>query len=397
MALQRSLGIALPATILAGSLMLAATGTGCGAEETPLLLTSASAATGSGTGGAGGDANHGGELFNELEPLLVKECGACHATGGPADTPFLGDPDSKKPDPYTTITSWPGFVVKDPAKSQLLVHSVSAEHKGTKPSDELKAQLLAWLTEEASSIKDVSMEAKPTIPPFKPIVSGFNAVYLSALGSEFEGMAVTFQAELLTATTLSLTEIEVHPTSKFGVKLTHPLFTVFPSGSVNGDPDPVDSFSNVTVELKAGEAGPLGPGMVVLTNWKQNARLSLAFEAALAVDPNGVPDPNATPCKALDSFNANAANPLGACFGCHNGNNASAKGAVDMSQLMSAPGLACGQVLNRVNLMAPGKSQLFITTNPSGSASHPFKFGGSAANYNTFKNSVTLWIQDEAK
>ena len=72
MALQRSLGIALPATILAGSLMLAATGTGCGAEETPLLLTSASAATGSGTGGAGGDANHGGELFNELEPVLVK-------------------------------------------------------------------------------------------------------------------------------------------------------------------------------------------------------------------------------------------------------------------------------------------------------------------------------------
>lgn len=400
MAFLPTLNLARSAAMLLAGVGLAWSDAGCGTEDSPLLLSSSSTTTSVGSGGAGGGgavANQGKELFDALEPILVKECGPCHTTGGPADTPFLGDPDSKMPDPYTTMTSWPGFLVKSSAKSRLLTHSSSVEHKGTKPSDALVGALEAWLTEEAKAIKDVSKEELPTIPPFKPIVLGFNAVYLGALGENFDGMAVTFLAEELTPSTLSLTEIEVHPTSKFGVKLTHPLFTVFPSGSVDGDPDPVDSFSNVVLELAAGQAGLLGPGLVVLANWKPNARLSLAFETALAVDPNGTVDPNATPCTALDSFKTNAAPKFTPCFACHNGADGAANGAVDMSELMSNPGHACGQILNRVNQMSPAKSQLFVTTNPSGAATHPFKFGGSAANYNAFKSSVTLWINDEAK
>jgi hypothetical protein len=392
----RSIGFVVPAVAMLAFAALASTGTGCGSSDSPLLISTSSSSSGAGGGGgAGGSENIGRELFEALLPDMAKECGACHSTGG--DTPFLGDPTTGKPDPYMTITSWQGFVVKEPKKSDLLVHSVSKEHKGIKPSDALYAKMLEWLTEESLYVADVSNEEQPTIPPFKPIVGGFNAVYLGALGPGFDGMAVTFVAEELTPTSLSLTDIEVHPTSKLGLKLVHPLFTVFEKGSIDGDPDPVDSFSNVTLELQPGTAGVLGPGTVVLTNWQSESRLSLAFESATVIDPNGMVDPNATPCKAVESFAANAAPALNVCFQCHGGADPQAQGAVDMSELMSAPDKACGQVLNRVNPSAPAKSQIFVTTNPGNQAAHPFKFAGNMAQYNTFKDAVTKWIQEEAK
>lgn len=390
-----SLGFVLPAAAAVATMSLAWSGVGCGSEDTPLLITTASSSSTGGGGGAGGGDNQGRALFEALLPQMAKECGACHSAGG--DTPFLGDPTTGKPDPYTTITSWQGFVVKEPKKSDLLVHSASKEHKGTKPSAALYADLLGWLTEEAKAVADVSAEEQPTIPPFKPIVGGFNAVYLGVLGPGFDGMAVTFIAEELTPTSLSLTDIEVHPTSKLGLKLVHPLFTVFEKGSIDGDPDPVDSFSNVTLELQPGTAGVLGPGTVVLSNWKSESRLSLAFESAAVIDPNGMVDPNATPCKAPEVFAATAAPALNACFPCHGGADAQAQGAIDMSELMSTPEKTCGQVLNRVNPTAPAKSQIFVTTNPGNQAAHPFKFGGNMAQYNTFKDAVTQWIQEEAK
>jgi hypothetical protein len=396
---SRSFGLAVPFAACIAAMGVAAGGSGCGAEETPLLITTSAGATSSSTGtsgsGGGDGANAAKALFEELLPQMVKECGSCHVTG--MDTPFLGDPNTGKPDPYETITSWPDFVVKDPKKSYLIVHSTSTDHKTAKPSTELRASLDAWLAEEAKSIAEVEEAGQPTIAPFKPIIGGFNAVYLNGLGEAFEGMAVTFQAEELTPTSLSLTEIELHPTSKLGVKLVHPLFTVFEKGSIDGEPDPVDSFSNVTVELQPGTAGVMGPGMVVLTNWKEEARLSLAFEVATVIDPNGTLDPNATPCKAVEAFKANAAPALNACFACHGGADPQAQGAIDMSDLVEAPEKTCGQVLNRVNPKSPAKSQIFVTTNPGNQAAHPFKFGGNTAQYNTFKDAVTLWIQEEAK
>ncbi|MBM4359093.1 MAG: hypothetical protein FJ096_13390 [Deltaproteobacteria bacterium] len=396
---RRSFRLAIPFAACAVAVVVSAGGTGCGAEETPLLITTSASATATSTtssGAGGGDAASAGkQLFEELLPTMVKECGSCHVTG--TDTPFLGDPKAGKPDPYETITSWPDFVVKDPEKSYLLVHATSPDHKSAKPSAELKPALEAWLAEEAKSIADVEQEALPTVPPFKPILGGFNAVYLGSLGPAFEGMAVTFVAEELTPTSISLSDIEVHPTSKLGVKLVHPLFTVFEKGSIDGEPDPVDSFSNVTLELQPGTSGVLGPGMVVLTNWKEASRLSLGFEVATVIDPNGTLDPNASPCKAVETFTKNAAPALNACFGCHGGADAQAQGAIDMSDLMDAPEKTCGQVLNRVNPKSPAKSQIFVTTSPASQAAHPFKFGGSAAQYNTFKDAVTLWIQEEAK
>jgi hypothetical protein len=386
---------------LSAATFASAVGAGCGSPDNSLSLsTSVTSGAGTGTGGAQAQAGAAKALFDALKTQLVKECGACHKVGGSADTPFLGDPETGSPDTYKTITSWPQFVIKDYAKSRLLLHPDSKEHKGVPSSEELKAKLTVWLAEEAKSVKDVSMEVKPTIPPFKPIVPGFNAVYLGALGVEFEGMAVTFSADELTPTTLSLTQIQVHPTTKKGLKLVHPLFTVFPAGSMEGDPDPVDSFSNVMLELQPGAVGNLGPGKVILTNWQGGAKLSLAFESVSAIDPNagtgGAGGGTVSGgCKAVDSFKLNAQQMLNTCFGCHGGSNDSATNAVDMKALMSDPAKACGQVKNRVDVITPAKSQLFVTTNPGGNATHPYKFGGNTTQFNNFVNSVSKWITAE--
>src|SRR5262249_40898733 len=153
-----------------------------------------------------------------------------HDAGGISNTPFLAGPDR-----YRTITSWPGIVARDPSKSLLLTHPVAGgKHSGTNiDSDALKTTLLpevqGWLAEEAAEVGAPASEAGPTIDPFSPIL-GFNAVYLDALGQQYAGMALTFNADELTHTTLELKELEVHPTAKLGVHVVHPLFVVYHDG-----------------------------------------------------------------------------------------------------------------------------------------------------------------------
>jgi hypothetical protein len=389
-----------------------ALGLGAGASTTSVLASGCSSdpveglggtrpATTSGGGGegGGGDPNVAHELWAAVEADVVTTCGACHEAGGIADTPFLAAPDR-----YVSITSWPGIVTKDPAESVILTYPrKGGGHSGTNiDSDELaglelSARLSEWLAEEAKLLVEDVPEAGPQIDPFAPIL-GFNAVYLDALGAEFTGMALTFTASELTESTLELRDLEIHPTAKNGVHLVHPLFVVFDSGDV--DPDPVDSFSNVDQTFEAGEAGVLGPGTLVLTNWAVGAKMSIAFETIDLVSPEvadaGTEGGPTGGCKDVDAFVANAqARFAQSCSGCHGGQNAQASAAVDMTALNDDPAKACGQIRNRIDTQTPDSSQIFLNTNPGGNAAHPFKFGGDAAAFSDFKAQVSIWVLAE--
>ncbi|MRG94338.1 hypothetical protein [Polyangium spumosum] len=340
---------------------------------------------------------NGRDLFDSMQADLMSACGLCHDVAGLADTPFLAGPDR-----YQSFVSWPGIVSTQPENSLLLTYAMSGKgHSGTNlDSASLKDTLLpkvkAWLAQEAQNFTQPPPAAGPYIDPFAPIM-GFNAIYLGALGAEFEGMAVTFQAELLAETTLELTNIELHPTSKTGLKIVHPLWVVHPLGK-DPNPDPVDSFSNVDTIYAAGESGELGPGTLVLVNWSRDAKLSLAFETIEKYEPASPDAGDGGPtggCKDVASFDANARQPLQVCLNCHGGGNGQAVAAVDMTALSSDSAKACGQIKNRVNPNDPPASQLFITTNPDGNAAHPFKFGGQSGAFNTFRNSVSIWIAAE--
>jgi len=383
------------------ALSCAAMAAGCVEQPPGLAPLSSSSSTSGGAGGGGpsdaGTGSNGRVLFEAMEDDLMSACGLCHDVGGLADTPFLAGPDR-----YQSFVSWPGIVAKSPQSSILLTYALTGKgHSGTNlDSAALKDTLLpkvqAWLAEEAKSFTDPPVQAGPYIDPFVPIM-GFNAIYLGPLGADFEGMAVTFNADLLAETTLELTNIQLHPTSKTGVKIVHPLFVVHPLGG-EPSPDPVDSFSNVDTIFDAGESGTLGPGTLILVNWARDAKLSLAFETIAKYEPASQDGGDGGPtsgCKDVPSFEANARQPLQVCLNCHGGGNGGATSAVDMSALGNDNTKACGQVKNRVNPDNPSSSQLFVTTDPGGNAAHPFKFGGNAGAFNTFRDSVSIWVAAE--
>jgi cytochrome c553 len=383
----------------ATALLAAALGGAC-SDAPPFSLQPTGGAGGSNQGGDGAGGafvDNGQLLFAELEADLVAACASCHESGGIADTPFLNPPDR-----YEAVLSWPGIVVSDPTQSTFVTWSVSGSgHSGTNLEGDLLGRVEEWLTAEAGAIEGPIEEDTPTLEPFTPIM-GLNVVYLSALDSDLEGVAIAFTASTLTDNTLKLDNMEVYTTAVTGVRIVHPVFGVYPKGKAP-TADPADSFAGLDQRFDENTAGPLGVGTLLLTNWEPQAKLGLGFEV---IEPyvtgggtGGAGGGGAVEggCADVASFDTNARPVLAAsCNGCHGGNNAQATSAMDTSDLGTDLAAACAQVKNRVNLGNPAGSQLFLSTDPGGNAAHPFKFGGNAGTFNAFRDDVTLWIESEA-
>lgn len=330
------------------------------------------------------------ELFAEIEEPLVTACGTCHDTGGPANTPFLAAPDR-----YRSMVSWPGLVMKDWEQSLLLTYAVSTgQHSGTDLDAQSVPETLlpgvrAWLAKEAEGI--VTPDGPPTFGPFVPIL-GFNALYLGTVDPALEGIAITFLAKELDPAQLEITALEVHPTKTLGVHITHPRFDIWSQGSATPLPDPNDTFMGLDHVFAPNAPAPLGPGAITLADWGPGAKLAIVFEV---IEPYMGAD-GGTPCQAQTDFETVAVPQLEAnCRSCHDGTNADANAAFDMSQLGTDNFAACVQVRNRVNPADPGTSQIFINTDPVGAAAHPFKFNGDAAAFTAFRDAVSPWIAAE--
>ncbi len=353
-----------------------------------------------GNGGAGGAfVDNGAELFAALEADLFTACGSCHEPGGLGDAPFLAPPDR-----YQSILSWPGIVTKNVDDSMFVTFSVTGGgHSGTNldtAADDLEGRVREWLEAESAAISDPIEEDDPYIDPITPIL-GFNAIYLTPLSEELTGIAITFTAELLTENSLKLDNLQIHTTSATGVHLIHPVFAVYPKGQP-GEADPVDSFAGLDSRFPENTSAALGVGTLILTNWQPDAKLGVGFEL---IEPysegggeggggGGGGGPGG--CNAQTEFAASAVPQFELrCVSCHGGGNGQATAALDMSDLDTDPGAACVQIKNRVNTNDPPASQIFVTTDPGGNAGHPFKFGGNAANFNTFRDAVTIWIEAE--
>ncbi|NUP09625.1 MAG: hypothetical protein HOW73_26565 [Polyangiaceae bacterium] len=391
--------------LLASATGLGTAGTGCGDSGFNLTGGGNEGGSPSSNGGAGGGeggtfVDNGAELFAALEPDLVAACGACHEPGGIGDAPFIAPPDR-----YQSILSWPGIVVKNPDESLFVTYAVmSGGHSGTNldaPNIDLADRVREWLDAEAAAISDPIEEEEPHVDPITPIL-GFNAIYLTPLGDDLEGIAITFSAELLTENSIKLNNLQIHTTSATGVHIVHPVFAVYPKGK-DGSADPVDSFAGLDERYGENTSSDLGVGLVILTNWEPEAKLGIGFELiepySDASGEGGGGGGGGGPgggCNALAEFEANAKPQFDQrCFSCHGGGNGQATAAVDMSDLDTNPDAACVQIRNRVNLDTPAQSQIFITTDPGGNAAHPFKFGGNAGQFNTFRDAVTTWIEAE--
>ncbi|NUQ74913.1 MAG: hypothetical protein HUU21_15290 [Polyangiaceae bacterium] len=333
----------------------------------------------------GASLNPGRAYFAKLEPALVSACGPCHE--GTSNTAFLRGPDR-----YKTVVSWPGIVVKDPATSKLLTYPTEgSSHPGAILEPELRQALLEWLTVEAEALQEQTAESTLATTPRVPI-SGYNSESLGELGAPYSGMGISFFAEELSKTMLRLTNIQAHSSIINGVKIVHPVAVVHPVGG-EPDPDPLDSLAGIDISIAAGASGVLTE-VLILSNWSPDAKLSIAFETIEL--QTGTPDVDVVGCKDLSSFIANAEQQfLLNCSICHGGGNPDAAYAVDMTQLGVDSAAACAQIRNRVNPNDPLKSHIFVTTNPEGNASHPYKFGGDGQSFIAFRSAVSIWIQAE--
>ncbi|MRG93532.1 hypothetical protein [Polyangium spumosum] len=363
----------------------------------------AGASGGGGVGGMGGGPSGPSayELFLEVEPDLVTNCNICHKKGGSAPAPFLaGETPEER---YQTITFWPGIVVSAPEQSILMTHPESPNHgdgEAPKIPDAVKPKVLAWLTAESDNLPSTDpADIGPSVRPFRPLPGGaLNTVYLDDLGPEFEYMSISFFAEALggssdAPTMLRLTNITVHPVVDRPLHIVHPLFTVYVPGQ-KGDPDPVDSFSNLDQTFTLGGENTLGTGELVLTNWQKGAYVGIAFELIEVYGGNAGPG---TGCKDLAMFKANVAPAMQTCMmKCHGGTNPQAKGTMDLSELNAMmPDAACQEVRARIKPGDPATSQILQVTDPVQPIVHMYKFDGDLNAYNAFKAKVEPWIMAE--
>ncbi len=339
-------------------------------------------------------ANPARTSWQEIETEMRNACGGCHDINGPSDMPFLAGPDH-----YRSIVGWPGIVTTNPERSTLLTHAMLGMGHSGKNLDApnlvntLLPKVKTWLDEEAKNFTKTPENVGSHIDPFVPVL-GFNAKYLDPFGLDFQGIAITFTATLTGPSMLELSDIQVHPTAKTGVRIAHPIVVVHAIGKA---PEPVDSLGDGEQIFEASQFGPLGPGIVVLTNWSVDAKLSLAFENIDIYDSLGPADYG---CRDLAAFEAHARPQVVACLNCHGGANSNAVAAVDMTGLLddndaTAIAIACGQIRNRVNPASAQSSILFITTDPGGNAAHPYKFLGSNKAFRSFRDSVSRWIEAE--
>jgi hypothetical protein len=363
-----------------------------------LLLAAVAAAAGctgnigggglSGAGGAGGgEPLTPAAQFAALEPELRMNCEGCHIAG---DAAFLVEPA------YTSVLSWPDLVLKDWQNSLFLTYAVgNTPHPGTQLDSEPLAETLlpkirTWLEAEAQYLP-VPNPGVPTVGPFIPNLKGFNAVYFKDLGEEYAGIAITFNGSLTAEGYVQMDGIEINPTKDTGVHMVHPLFSVFEPGSSIGVAEPDDTYAAVDATYVPNQTGPLVPQTAVIKNWITDARLAITFDLIeIATGMGGVT------CNDVASFSTNVQGQLAAsCVDCHAGGNATATAAVDMSNLDTDPASACARIKNRVNLLDPALSQIFVNTDPGGGSTHPFKFNGDVTAFTAFRDAALIWITAE--
>lgn len=400
--LRSAASAALAVTLLTGASLGAAACSGNGGGGSSGSTTTT---TTSGTGGSGGSSSSSGgggsvapetvrEFFEQMVfPGLDSECGPCHGLSGSSDRPFLADPD-----PYVSITSWPGIVLKDASKSILIVHPNEPSHgAGQAPplSEALRAPTLEWLEMEAKNLPEATGDLVYSVKPFKPILGGaLNTIYLDAIDPTLQYASISFIAKELDDSLLQLKNLEVYPVEGQSIHIVHPLFTVYPKDSTP-QPDPVDSFSGTDQTFSQDSLDlSLGTGEIVLTNWQKDAYLGIAFEL-IVNEGGGGP---VVDCNDPTMFADVVAPAMQYCADtCHGGPNEQAKATMDLSTIQSDPSTACAQVRARITPGEPESSRILIVTDPTQQAVHMYKFMGNKNKYQAFKTAVSPWILLEAQ
>ena len=344
---------------------------------------------GNGGGGGGADAAMAApdvlQDFNtKVNPILDKECGACHNKAGGIGPGFL----EPKPDVLTTLLSYPGLIGAAPETSRIYAKGT---HEGPAFLDAERMTVGDWIV-EYNKYKPAPTDggvSKPFIQPVKPMLGQVNTIDLSVLDVALKGVYITFTPNVV-GTSLELSKITVKTPASTGVHVAHPLFVLW-DAQFNATPDPVDSFSNLDETVSAGASVALGPGTLLLPNYT-NQMLNVVFNTleAKVVMGDGGTGTTAGQCKNLTVFSQQVKPLLQAnCNTCHVGTTPTAGLSFDFGRNTDAE--VCANALTEVNLTTPASSLLLSKPNPAVNDGHPRKI----TNYTAWQTAVTNWINGE--
>ncbi|HEY4181636.1 MAG TPA: hypothetical protein VGM90_32555 [Kofleriaceae bacterium] len=346
-------------------------------------------------------------------PVLSGNCTmGCHGSDVAAGTFLAG---AAQEDVRATLVGYDPAVVnlEEPRSSRILNKGL---HKGPEMSSQQASDVLEWLLAEQSALPQPGQPGGGVIlrttaidiqkcPAGTPVPScPINTIDLSTVpGAMLDGATITFKAPDLGGDLLYLNEVTLNPGTS-GINLEHPLFVSRPAdftaaGAVEAA-DPIDRYYALKLNLAAGTPQPLEGGTATFVGFPATNQLEIHFKVIAPFKPEDPATGGTTTaggCKDLASFKTNVVTPMQTnCGSCHNGGNANAKSAMDLTGINTADdtmiATACGQVLSRANLVAPDSSSIFVAPDPANN-NHPFKF--QAAQLTTFKTSVTTWINAE--
>jgi len=355
---------------------------------------------GSGGGGEGSDPGNGGwdsgasynadgaieplpeQLFDQIEPQLVQQCGgACHQTGQTLGAPiWLGTSNE-----YATIKAYPGIVVSDVYSSKF--ENRPQNHPSSTLQDPNNAALLAsvtnWLNAEAAALTAIPLPASATVDP------STGSVDLSPAATGLTGAKITFTATQ-DGDLLRFDNVMLVAPSSTGVHIVSPIFAELPPN--NGAEVDNSDFSTVDLTAPAGTSAQISP-VFYFPGWTQGSMLKIEFtkiETSTATADAGTAT---TTCKDLTDFQNSAAPSMKTnCVSCHGGGNPTAQSSMDLSALNTNDyATACTQARTQVNTTTPAQSNVLLA--PLQQVNHPVKVFSS--NTATGYTQIQTWVNKE--
>ncbi len=355
--------------------------------------------------------------MDKAYPVFSSVCIACHAGNMISAPAFVKSTSADEM--RTQLLTWDPAVVNTDAPESSRVLTKGA-HESTPALDGTQtANILQWIQAEKSAANPTgSTETIITTAKIDPLLCTggtagvdstcpINHITLDDIG--FAGASIDFVAQQL-ADSMYLSDIYVRASTQ-GVYLEHPLFVSWPSGGGQAQPDTLDRFFAVKLNLAASPTVPtcpgascdhIGAGAAAFVGFRADGKLSITFKALDPYHPDTTTPPPPSGCgtNGFAKFLADVKPVLtGTCTSCHGGANAGAKNAMDLSGLASTTdNNACLQVRAHVNFQSVAMSGILLAPTPGQDAAHPAGGKLSATTTPTqanFQAKVGGWITVE--
>jgi hypothetical protein len=301
-----------------------------------------------------------------IQPLLLGDCGSCHANAANTLAPhfLIGDPDL-----FTTVTSWGDELIGPTPESSLLL--TKPKHLG--PSylqpelqslSDHKPIIAAWITQYRAELASAAdMAVAPRLEPFAP-VAGTKTIDLTVLDARIAGATLSFDIATVGGTLLRLSNLRLTAPASTGVHIKSTLFSTYAPTDADKVVALDSDFADKDLFAAAGTTAAFNPSVTVFS-WDSGQLVGVAF--AVIEPSSGTTPVTSVGCKDLAAFGAfmtrlttaqpgmaNACSSGGICHGQSGGT-----GGLNLNGISATNAAVCKSVLDNVSVTMPAQSAVY--------------------------------------